>query len=425
MARKYDYLIIGAGIIGLAVARRLKELRPASRILIVEKESQEALHASGRNSGVLHAGFYYTADSFKARFTVAGNRALKEYCRQKGLPINECGKLVVAKDEGELEGLYELERRGTKNGSRVELIDESKALEIEPNVRTFRKALYSPETASVDPQKVCAALKADLLAAGVELSFGTRYNGPARQSCAPAENVIHTCRGDWGAGHIINCGGLYADKIAHDFGFGKNYAILPFKGLYLKYAKNTTDVRTHIYPVPNLKNPFLGVHFTKTVTGEIKIGPTAIPAFWRENYRGWAHFRWDEVREITGWETRLLAVNAFGFRDLAFEEMRKYNKKYFVSLAQRMVRSIDPEGFREYARPGIRAQLLDVRTMRLVQDFLVEGDQGSTHILNAVSPAFTCAFPFAAYVVENHILAERPIQSFPVEGMPGLTGQAP
>ncbi len=259
----------------------------------------------------------------------------------------------------------------------------------------------------MDPQKVCASLKGDLLAVGVEFSFGTQYNGLAKQSYVSAESVIHTSQGDFEAKKIINCGGLYADKIAHDFGFGKNYAILPFKGLYLKYAKNTTDVRTNIYPVPNLQNPFLGVHFTKTVTGEIKIGPTAIPAFWRENYTGVSHFRWDELLEIAGYEARLLCSNAFGFRDLAIEEMRKYNKKYFVSLAQRMVRSIDPEGFCEYSSPGIRAQLLDIKTMQLVQDFLVEGDQGSTHILNAVSPAFTCAIPFAAYVVENHILSAR------------------
>ncbi len=398
MPRKYDFLIIGAGIIGLAMASRLKQRRPQASLLIIEKEESEAVHASGRNSGVLHAGFYYTADSLKAKFTVEGNRSMKAYCRQKGIAVNECGKLVVAQNEEELQKLYELEERGRRNGSTVEIIDEQKALAIEPNVKTYRKALYSPETASVDPKEVCAVLKKELEGQGAAFSFQTPYVARG------AKNIVLTNKGEFEATMIINCAGLYADKIAHDFGFGKDYTIIPFKGLYLKYAKNKTDVRMNIYPVPNLKNPFLGVHFTKTVTGEIKIGPTAIPAFWRENYGGISHLRWDEFSEIAGQEMRLLWSNAFGFRDLALEEMRKYHKRYFIGLAQRMVRSIDPGGFRDYSKPGIRAQLLDTRTRQLVQDFLVEGDANSTHILNAVSPAFTCAFPFAAYVVENYIL---------------------
>jgi len=180
--------------------------------------------------------------------------------------------------------------------------------------------------------------------------------------------------------------------------------MIPFKGLYLKYTKNTTDIKMNIYPVPNIKNPFLGVHFTKTVDGGIKIGPTAIPALWRENYTGTANFQFNEFAHITAQEARLFVTNAFGFRDLAFEEMRKYNKKYFIGLAQNMVQDIDPKGFTEYTKPGIRAQLLDKKTRKLMLDFVVEGDGHSTHILNAVSPAFTCAFPFGEYVTQNHIL---------------------
>ncbi len=398
MAKKYDYLIIGSGIIGLAVARELRQRRPNARLIVIDKEPKEGAHASSRNSGVLHAGFYYTADSLKAKFTVAGNHVLRAYCQKKGIAVNACGKLVVAQDEHELEKLYELERRGKRNGSNVEIIDEARALEIEPNVRTFKKALYSPDTASVSPAHVCAAIKKDLESGGVEFSFGTRY-------LTHDAAVAVTTAGEFEADKIINCAGLYADKIAGDFGFGKNYTIIPFKGLYLKYTKNKTDVRTHIYPVPNLKNPFLGVHFTKTVDQEIKIGPTAIPAFWRENYGGVSNFHASEMGEILGQEARLFVANSFGFRDLAFEEIRKYNKSYFVGLAQKMVRAIDPDGFTQYTKPGIRAQLLDLRTRQLVQDFLIEGDARSTHILNAVSPAFTCSFPFARYVVSQHVLA--------------------
>jgi L-2-hydroxyglutarate oxidase LhgO len=393
---KTDYLIIGAGIIGMTVARAIKQRRMDASIIVIDKEDDVAAHASGRNSGVLHAGFYYTADSMKARFTVNGNRAWKAYCESKSLPVNACGKLVVADNAEELEQLYELERRGKKNGSRVEIIDEACAHEFEPALRTYKKALYSPDTASVDPVAVCLQLKADLEELGVEFWMKSGYR-------SRRENIVVTDKGEIEAGFIVNCAGLYADKIAHAFGFGLGYTLMPFKGLYLKYTKNKTDVRMNIYPVPNLNNPFLGVHFTKTVDGGIKIGPTAIPAFWRENYQGRDNFRFNELTEICLHQSRLWLTNSFNFRALAREEIRKYQKDHFVALAQKMVPSIDPAGFTEFTRPGIRAQLLDRKTLKLVQDFVVEGDKHSCHILNAVSPAFTCAPPFAEYVVTNFI----------------------
>ncbi|MBF0569349.1 MAG: L-2-hydroxyglutarate oxidase [Candidatus Omnitrophica bacterium] len=392
---KYNFIIIGAGIIGLSIARRLKQSSPSSRILIIDKEPDVGAHSSGRNSGVLHGGFYYTADSLKARFTVEGNRALKEYCHAKGIPFNACGKLVVAMDEKELEKLHELERRGIRNGSNVRLIDAAQAKEMEPNVYTFKKALYSPDTASLDPKEVLHALKGDLLKEGVQIMFSTAYRGHQG-------NAVRTSQGDFEGGKIISCAGLYADKVAQDFGFGKKYTMIPFKGLYLKYAKNKTDVRMNIYPVPNLRNPFLGVHYTKTVDGTIKIGPTAIPAFWRENYTFREHFRLSEFAEIAFQEAKLFCTNSFGFRDLAFDEISKYNREHFIRLATKMV-PVDPQGFGEFTRPGIRAQLLDKTRLELVQDFVIEADKNSVHVLNAISPAFTCAFPFAKFVCEKYI----------------------
>ncbi len=394
---RYDFLIIGAGIMGLSITRAIKQAKPHAKILILDKEEKEAGHASSRNSGVLHAGFYYSADSLKAKFTVEGNRAMKAYCREKNLPMNDCGKLVVAQNEVELQQLYELEKRGQKNGSRVQMIDEAKAREIEPNVRTFKKALYSPDTTSINPAEVCSSLKKDLIASGVEFRFNAKYL--KRQNF-----VIETTQGDFEVKKVINCGGLYADRIAQDFGFGGQYTMIPFKGLYLKYTKNKTDVGINIYPVPDLRNPFLGVHFTKTVDGTIKIGPTATPAFWRENYKGLAKFSLSEMTEILFYEARLFAQNKSGFRNLALEEIRKYNKNYFISLAAKMVQNIDPQGFTEWTQPGIRAQLLDKAKLQLVQDFIVEGDDKSVHILNAVSPAFTCAFPFSSYILNKYLL---------------------
>ena len=392
-----NYLIIGSGIIGLSIAKAIKAKNGSAIITVVEKEPKEAMHSSGRNSGVLHAGFYYTADSLKAKFTKDGNAAWTKFCDDRGLPINKCQKVVVAKDESELAGIEELYKRGIKNGVDVKIIDEAELLDIDPNVKTHKKALYSPTTSTVDPTLLCAELRYELEKEGVLFIFGDGY-------ASKIDGGIKLKSGkSLQADKIINCAGLYADKVAKDFGFGNDYTIIPFKGIYLKYSKSDTPIKTNIYPVPNLKNPFLGVHYTITVDGTIKIGPTAIPAFWRENYKGCENFRISELVDIISNEIRLFAKNAFGFRSLAYEEMQKYNKGYFVSLATSMVKNIDKSGFRDWSKPGIRAQLLNTKTFELVQDFVVEGDGQSIHVLNAVSPAFTAALPFGEWVVENYL----------------------
>jgi len=396
-----DYLIIGAGIIGMALARELRSRFPAADILVIEKEPDVARHSSGRNSGVLHAGFYYTADSLKARFTRDGNRMMREYVVGRGLAINECHKVVVASDESEIEGIRELQRRGERNGVEVSIIDEQELAEIDPNARTTQIALYSPSTATVDPSQVCHALKDDLEQAGVRFMFNQGYQGRVDDSSIATTGglVIE-------AGLVINAAGLYADRIARHYGFSQNFTIIPFKGIYLKYTGQHKPVRTNIYPVPNLKNPFLGVHYTITVDGTIEIGPTAIPAFWRQNYVGLENFSFGELLEIIGWESRLFLADSFGFRALAFEELKKYDRSYFTGLAVKMVKEIDTAGFNQWSKSGIRAQLLNTTTKELVMDFVVEGDRRSVHVLNAVSPAFTCSFPFAAWVVDNYVLKQ-------------------
>ncbi len=393
---KTEFLIIGGGIIGLAVAVAIKRRKQDAEVFVIEKEAEVAAHASGRNSGVLHAGFYYTADSLKARFTIEGNRALRAYCKERNLALNECGKLVVARGQSELEPLFELERRGQKNGSEVSIVDETQASQIEPNVKTYQQALWSPHTATVDPKAICLSLRADLERLGVRFVFNCPYEGHHGDTYRAGGR-------EFSAKKFINCAGLYADRIAADFGFSRHYTIVPFKGLYLKYKKNKTDVSTNIYPVPDLRNPFLGVHFTKTVDGLIKIGPTAIPCFWREQYDFRHAFSLRELVEIMSWEARLFLTNAFNFRELALEEIRRYQRSHFIKQAQALVKELDIHGFGEYSNPGIRAQLLDKRNLKLVPDFVVEGDSRSVHVLNAVSPAFTCSLPFGEYVVEKYL----------------------
>ncbi|MBW7897378.1 L-2-hydroxyglutarate oxidase LhgO [Candidatus Brocadiaceae bacterium B188] len=388
-----DILIAGGGIVGVSIAKELSGRYPDLNITLIEKEAAVACHASGRNSGVLHAGFYYSPDSLKARFTVEGNRLLTDYCLKHNLTINRCGKIVVAKDEKELEGVFELKRRGDKNGVELEIVDEKTLEKLEPNARTFDKALYSPTTSVVNPAEVVEHIAGNLKG-NVKILLNEKFIKRDDSFTIRTNSQKIRFR------YFINSAGLYADTIAHQFCIGQKYTLIPFKGLYLEY-KDKNLLRKHIYPVPNLKNPFLGVHFTITAAGKIKIGPTAIPAFWRENYRGLSNFSLKEFFEVLFYESRLFITNAFNFRGLAFEEMKKYYRNYFIQQAVHLVKTIDTNQFGGYLNPGIRAQLLDTETLKLVMDFVVEHGENSTHILNAVSPAFTSAFSFSKYVVDE------------------------
>ena len=388
-----DILIVGGGIIGLSIAKEVYNRHPDLKITLIEKEATVACHASGRNSGVLHAGFYYTPDSLKSRFTVEGNKLLTDYCLKNNLSINRCGKVVVAKDEKELNSIFELKRRGDTNGVDLELIDEKRLEELEPNARTFDKALYSPTTSVVNPKEVAGHI-ADTLKEKVNILFNEKFIK------RDDTNTISTNTHKIKFKHLINSAGLYADKIAHQFGIGQKYTLIPFKGLYMEY-KDSNLIHKHIYPVPNLKNPFLGVHFTITISGKVKIGPTAIPAFWRENYEGVSNFNLNEFLEVVWNEAKLFFTNAFNFRSLTFEEFKKYYRNYFIQQATHLVKRIDTNKFGNYLTPGIRAQLLDKEEMKLVMDFVVEHGENSTHVLNAVSPAFTSAFSFSKFIVDE------------------------
>ncbi len=388
-----DILIVGAGIIGLSIARELNNRHADLNITVIEKETALGCHASGRNSGVLHAGFYYTPDSLKAKFTKEGNKLLTDYCLKNNLSINRCGKIVVAKDEKELDSIFELKRRGDINGVDLELIDEKRLEELDPNARTFDKALYSPTTSVVDPKEVVGHI-ADTLKTKVNILFNEKFIK------RDDTNTVSTNTRKIKFKHLINSAGLYADKIAHQFGIGEKYTLIPFKGLYMEYKDNNLICK-HIYPVPNLKNPFLGVHFTITISGKVKIGPTAIPALWRENYEGISRFNLNEFLEVIFHEAKLFFTNAFNFRSLTFEEFKKYYRNYFIHQATHLVKKIDLNKFGSYLTPGIRAQLLDKKEMKLVMDFVVEQGENSTHILNAVSPAFTSAFSFSKFIVDD------------------------
>jgi len=406
-ARTTDFLVVGGGILGLTLALELKRRQEDSSVTLLEKEPACGLHASGRNSGVLHAGFYYSADTLKAQLTREGNRQLAAYCTERGLRLDNCGKLVVAKDAADLAGLEELQRRGRTNGVELEVLSVDDVRRLEPRARTYERALFSPSTATVDPAEIVASLVRDARAAGIVLLTGAAYQGRARG------RAVLTSAGTIDAGYVVNAAGLYADRVARDFGFSERYRILPFRGRYLVAPPGALGVRTHVYPVPALANPFLGVHVTRAVDGSVKIGPTATPALWREQYDGWRNFKLGECLSIAGRELGMLVRNDFGFRRLALAELRAYGRRGLVRRAARLVDGVRAARFRRWGRPGIRAQLFDVRERRLEMDFRYEGDDRSFHVLNAVSPAFTCALPLAEYLVQRieerlHAVATAP-----------------
>jgi (S)-2-hydroxyglutarate dehydrogenase len=277
-----DVVVIGAGIVGLALADALLAARPGSSVVVLDKEHRLGAHASGRNSGVLHAGFYYTPDSLKARLTRRGNVLLHEFCDQHGVPVRRCGKLVVARRPEDLPTLDELVRRAALNGVPVEAVDEAQARELEPLARTVERALWSPTTSSASPTAVVDALAGRVRERGGEVVLGSPV-------VTAREGAVVTPETVWSVGHVVNAAGLQADRVARWFGMCDDYAVLPFKGLYWygdrgRWAPGRQ--RRHVYPVPDPRNPFLGVHLTVTVDGRAKIGPTALPALWRESYGG-------------------------------------------------------------------------------------------------------------------------------------------
>jgi L-2-hydroxyglutarate oxidase LhgO len=229
---------------------------------------------------------------------------------------------------------------------------------------------------------------------GVELRLDAPYTQHQGRRVRAGNEWIET-------GYLINAAGLQADRIAHSFGFGRDFRILPFKGIYLYGDDDWSPLRAHIYPVPNLKQTFLGVHFTVTVDGRAKIGPTAIPALWREQYKGLGGFVPSEFGAILRDQLRLFVANECGFRQLAWEELQKYRKSFLTARAGGLVQSLALDRFRHWGPAGIRAQLYDHTRRTLVMDFVIEADQHSLHVLNAISPAFTAAMPFATHVVDE------------------------
>jgi L-2-hydroxyglutarate oxidase LhgO len=393
--RHAEVLIVGGGIVGLTLARELVA-RGREGVVVIEKEPELGRHASGRNSGVLHAGIYYAPDSLKARTCLRGNELLRAYCRAKGLPLLEAGKVIVARNEGELPALDELHRRAVANGTPVEWLDERRLAEVEPLARTAGRALFSPRTAAVDPKRVLGALRADLEASGrASLLLGTALLGRA------GAGRVRTSQGEISYSRLVNAAGAHCDRVARLFGLGREYRMVPFKGIYRKLRPGAPfPIRGNVYPVPDVRNPFLGVHFSRSVHGDVYLGPTAIPALGRENYGLLAGAGAEAVRFLAA-DAVLFFANP-RFREVALVEPRKYLPGFFHRDARRLVKAYDPRLFERAAKVGIRAQLVDWRTKELVMDFRVEARDETVHVLNPISPAFTSSMELARMIADQH-----------------------
>ncbi|NYE21032.1 L-2-hydroxyglutarate oxidase [Microbacterium immunditiarum] len=383
-------VVVGAGIVGLAVARALA--RSGEHVIVIEKEAGVARHQTGRNSGVIHSGLYYTPGSFKARMCVAGGASMKQYAAEHGIAHEITGKLVVATHEAQLEKLAVLEQRAIANGVPARRITSDEAHKYEPGVRCVA-ALRVESTGIIDYTGVCLALANEITAAGGELRFSTKL---LRAASGDDGVVVEADAGPVRADYLINCAGLHSDTVAKLCGVEPDVRIIPFRGEYYTVAPPSADlVRGLIYPVPDPRFPFLGVHLTKMVDGSIHAGPNAVFAFAREGYR------WRDINVADLWRSatwpglwRLgakYAGTAYG------EARRSLSRAEFARSLSELVPGITAADLVP-AKSGVRAQAMR-RDGSLVDDFEFQRGPRQFHVLNAPSPAATAALEIADMVL--------------------------
>ena len=393
---KSDVLIIGAGIVGLSVGIALLQARPSLKILVIDKEDGPGQHASGRNSGVLHAGFYYSPDSLKAKFCREGNAELRKLCIENEIPVLECGKVVVARnaeEDGRLDLLYS---RGITNGVELEIHDAANLEKHEPLARTHGRYLWSPKTAISDPRAVTTAMVRRFESLGGKISYSSKVQ--------ISEFSGEVCVKGFEAKYVINSAGAQSDRLARHLGMAKDYAMVPFMGIYRSVESKKLPLKRLVYPVPHPINPFLGVHFTLTLDGKVKIGPTAIPILGREQYSLASGWSLSDIAQALVATNALIRGSAHSFGDILKSELPKLKQSLLIKESATLVPSA--RQIRDWKKkpPGIRSQLVNIKSGRLEQDFIVENFHNSTHILNAVSPGWTSAIPFGRWVAREKVL---------------------
>ncbi len=394
-------------MVGLSIANQIKEKRPELSIIIIDKENELGLHSSGRNSGVLHAGVYYEPKSLKAKVCIEGAKRLKNWCEEEKIPVLNCGKVITPQTislDSQLDLLY---KRGTANGAQISLINEYEFKKLVPDGNTSSgRALWVNDTCVVKPKKIIELLSKRLIEKGVEILLDIevlKYRPKEKTFFISKKSKNNKKFIDQiSYGYFFNTTGLQADKVAREFNIGKDLTILPFKGIYWQLdPKAPFQFKTNLYPVPDLDMPFLGVHVTPDPDGIITLGPTAIPALGRENYKGLGGFELLKTLDFLGDITYQWIRNTGGFRKYSYEQALHGIKPLFVRAAKLLVPKLESNHLIRSNKVGIRAQLYDKREGILIKDFRMENGISSTHVLNAISPAFTASFSLADLILEN------------------------
>tara|TARA_B000000460_G_scaffold169725_1_gene120683 strand:+ start:1673 stop:2878 length:1206 start_codon:yes stop_codon:yes gene_type:complete len=394
--KEYDIIIIGGGIIGCAISKSIIS-KTKKKVAVLEKENHVGEHASSRNSGVIHSGFYYKPNSLKARFCVEGNKKLLEYCLLNNVPYKKTGTLVVAKNEHDSETLYKLLDRGKINNvPGIKIVNNDELRKIEPYVKG-KKGLYSPTGSIVNSKILVKTMAAETKNNGVDFLFGEQVLKISQKN---DQILVNTKNYKIKSKYLINCAGIYADRIANLTGLKLNYRIIPFRGKYYQLIKEKSFLlKSMVYPIPDPNLPFLGIHITRTIDNNIIVGPNAVLAFGREAYSN-KQFSISDIKDIISYDGfwKMMLLNSVKMKN---EFIQSFSKGKFVEQAQNLIPNLKSADFQE-GYSGIRAQLVD-RDGKLVDDLIIKNQNNITHILNAVSPGMTCSLPFADYVVNNYV----------------------
>lgn len=390
----YDFIIIGGGIVGMSTAMQLTQVYPDAKILLLEKEAGPARHQTGHNSGVIHAGVYYTPGSLKAKFCLAGNKATKAFCDKHGIRYDECGKLLVATNELEMERMRALWERTAANGLERHWLSAGELREREPNI-VGMGGIFVPSSGIVSYAEVTAAMGREFQAAGGEI----RYNAEVTALDERAEEVVvRTTDNEFRGRYLVTCSGLMADRIVRMLGLEPQFIICPFRGEYYLLPRQHNQIVNHlIYPIPDPSMPFLGVHLTRMIDGTVTVGPNAVLAMKREGYRKTDVSLSDLFETLTS--PGILKMLAKNLRPGLIEMKNSLFKGGYLKEVQKYCPSIVKSDLTEYPA-GVRAQAVS-RDGKLIDDFLFVNTRRSVNVCNAPSPAATSAIPIGAYIVEK------------------------
>lgn len=395
--QNYDILVIGGGIVGIATALQLLKQKPQLKLLLIEEEAALAPHQTSNNSGVIHSGLYYKPGSLKAQNCVKGRNLMYNFCEENNIKHERCGKLVLATNENEREKLNELEKRGRENGlTQLKRILKDEIKEYEPYA-TGIDALFVGETGIVNYTEVTEAMAKNIRELSGEILLNTKFCGIKRGG---NRLIVETSKETFCVSYLVNCGGLYSDKIAKICGVDPNVQIIPFRGEYYEIKKEKKYlVKNLIYPVPDPRFPFLGVHFTRMINGGVEAGPNAVLAFRRKGYLK-RDFSLPEISDYVF--SRGFWIMAKKYYKMGFDEFRRsFSKKLFAEALQKLVPEIQEEDI-EPSGAGVRAQALD-RNGNLLDDFCLIEAERMTHVLNAPSPAATASISIGETIAEKVI----------------------